>query len=192
MKPDHWTKPGDHCADLPSHQPAAVPLPAPPAASIAGLMPGKGPSMSEESQSSTSANPPSSSLDEPSEERVLSRAERRARRRDSTPWLGGAILIVLGLIFLAQNFGVATLNNWWAIFILIPAVGAFSAAWRKYQAAGDRLTSDALGSLIGGLVLTAVSLVFLFNLKLGPNDNLLWPLLLIVGGVAVLLQALAR
>ena len=85
--------------------------------------------MSEETQSSPSATP--------SEERVLSRAERHAHRHDATPWLGGAILVVLGLIFLAQNLGIATLNNWWAIFILIPAVGAFTAAWRQIKRKRD-------------------------------------------------------
>ena len=152
--------------------------------------------MSEELANDTSAQPAdtaeAATEADPFKSRRERRAERRSHRRDATPWLGGVILIVLGLIFLAQNFGVATLDNWWAIFILIPAVGAFSAAWRKYQAAGASLTSDAVGSLIGGLVLTAVSLVFLFDLKLGTNGNLLWPLLLIVGGVAVLLQTLAR
>ena len=130
----------------------------------------------------------------PSEERVLSRAEQRAERRaargDATPWLGGAILIVLGLIFMAQNLHIATFQNWWAIFILIPAVGAFNTAWRRYQAAGGRLTSDAAGSLIGGLVLTVIALAFLFNL--GLNASLFWPLLLIIGGVALLLQAMTR
>lgn len=152
--------------------------------------------MSEELSNNASAQPADKTDEataaDPFESRRERRAERRAHRHDATPWLGGVILIVLGLIFLAQNFGVATLNNWWALFILIPAVGAFSAAWRRYQAAGESLTSDALGSLIGGLILTAVSLTFLFNLKLGANGNLVWPILLILGGVAVLLQVRMR
>jgi predicted lipid-binding transport protein (Tim44 family) len=152
-------------------------------------------SMSEEFSNTTPAKPANAeetAARDPLEERRAQRAERRAHRHDAAPWLGGVILIVLGLIFLAQNFGVATLNNWWALFILIPAGGAFSAAWRKYQAAGESLTSDVLGSLMGGLILTAVSLIFLFNLNLGANGNLLWPILLILGGVAVLLQARLR
>lgn len=131
---------------------------------------------------------------DPLEERILSRAERRAERRaargGATPWLGGAILIVLGLIFLAQNFHIPVFQNWWAIFILIPAVSAFNTAWHRYQAAGARLTSDAAGPLIGGLVLTVVALAFLFNL--GLNVSLFWPVLLIIGGVALLLQAMTR
>ena len=130
----------------------------------------------------------------PSEARVLSRAERRAERRAArggvSPWLGGAILIALGLIFLAQNFHIATFQNWWAIFILIPAVGAFNTAWRRYQAAGGRLASDALSALVGGLILTIVALAFLFNL--GLNASLFWPVLLIIGGAALLLRGMIR
>ncbi len=156
--------------------------------------------MSEEWSNGSSAKPASdagteqdvggSASADPFEERRERRAERRGHRHDATPWLGGVILIVLGLIFLAQNFGIATLNNWWAIFILIPAVGAFTAAWRRYQAVDQVMTSGAVGSLIGGLVLTAVALAFLFNL--GLNAGVFWPLLLIIGGVAVLLQAVSK
>lgn len=52
------------------------------------------------------------------------------------------------------------------------------------------MTSGVIGSAIGGLVLTAVALVFLFDL--GVNVSLLWPLLLIIGGVAVLLQSMSK
>jgi len=99
-------------------------------------------------------------------------------------------LIALGLIFLAQNFHIATFQNWWAIFILIPAVGAFNTAWRRYQAAGGRLASDAVSALVGGLILTIVALAFLFNL--GLNASLLWPVLLIIGGAALLLRGMIR
>ena len=47
-------------------------------------------------------------------------------------------------------------------------------------------------SLIGGFVLSAVALAFLFNLNLGLNWNLFWPLLLILGGLALLLQYATR
>jgi len=41
--------------------------------------------------------------------------------------IGGA-LIVFGLIIMLQNMGLMYLQNWWALFILIPAFGSFAAA----------------------------------------------------------------
>jgi hypothetical protein len=46
--------------------------------------------------------------------------------------------------------------------------------------------------VIGGVVLSAVAMAFLFNLDLGLDWNLLWPLLLILGGLALLLQYATR
>jgi uncharacterized integral membrane protein len=115
------------------------------------------------------------------------REQRRAYRHSGWGvWWGGAILILLGIVFLLQNFGALALNNWWALFILIPAIGAFGAAWRSFQAAGGRLTAPARGSLIGGLVMAAISFAFLFNL----DGRVFWPVLVILGGVGVLLNAL--
>ena len=63
--------------------------------------------------------------------------EKPDTNRSSGLILGG-ILILIGVIFLAQN--VTDLNltrwNWWALFILIPAVGSLANAWRIYQAEG--------------------------------------------------------
>jgi hypothetical protein len=125
----------------------------------------------------------------------LSRAERRAARRadrrsrrGAGGWILGAILIVVGVGLLLQAFGRIDFTNWWALFIFIPAVGSFAAAGRRYQDAGGRLTSGALGSLIGGVVLSVVALAFLFSGSLELNWNVIWPLLLILGGVAILLQ----
>ncbi|NLG97126.1 MAG: hypothetical protein GX491_07175 [Chloroflexi bacterium] len=100
-------------------------------------------------------------------------------------WIGGAILILIGVIFLARNLTGFSLENWWALFILIPAVGAFSRAYSIYQEHG-RLTAEARGSMIGGFAMTMVAVIFLFNLNFGT----LWPLFLILGGVTLLINAL--
>lgn len=120
------------------------------------------------------------------EERWAARDERRAAGGSGRgAWIGGAILIILGLVFLLQNMGLLVLVNWWALFILIPAVAAFGSAWRSYQAAGGRLTGGARGSLIGGLVLVLVAGVFLFGL----NWGVVGPLLLVLAGIGLLLNA---
>jgi hypothetical protein len=120
------------------------------------------------------------------EERQMRRTARREGRYQSGgAWVGGAILIALGVIFLLQNFGGLYLQNWWALFILIPAVGAFGNAWRAYQSADGHLNVQARGSLIGGLVLSMITAIFLFNL----NWGLLGPVILILAGIGVLLNA---
>lgn len=122
--------------------------------------------------------------------RELRRQERAARRAerhgDGASWVGGAILILLGGIFLLQNTGfMRGFDNWWALFILIPAIGSFATAWRIYQEAGRQWTPAATGPLLGGLVLSGLAAMFLFGLNIG----LWWPLFLIAGGIAVLLGA---
>jgi len=120
------------------------------------------------------------------------RAERHARRearwqrRSGRPygWFGGAILILLGVIFLLQNLGLPFLANWWALFIFIPAFGAFVTAWNVYQEHG-RLTRGGAGSLTVGILLTIMAVAFLLNLA----TSMFWPILLIAGGVVLLATA---
>lgn len=116
----------------------------------------------------------------------LARREARWQRHAGRPygWLGGVILILLGIVFLLQNMGIPFLTNWWALFILIPAFWAYVTAWGIYQDIG-RLTQGVAGSLTVGILLTILSLVFLLNLAVG----LFWPVLLIVGGLVLLATA---
>ncbi len=115
--------------------------------------------------------------------------EHRSTRGGSGGWLLGIILVILGFIFLAQNLtGLPVINNWWALFIMIPAVAAFSAAWRTYQVAGNRLTMPARGSLGAGLLLTLVTAVFLFNL----SWTFLGPIVIILAGIGLLLNVFLR
>jgi hypothetical protein len=107
---------------------------------------------------------------------------RRSERRE--PWLIGIILIIIGVVFLIQNLTGIYINNWWALFIMIPALESFSRAWQAMQAADGRLTSTARKSLIGGLVLTTIATILFFNL----DWVIFGPILLIVAGAAILLN----
>ncbi len=126
------------------------------------------------------------------EERDARRAEHRAWREQRRAmrrswgyggWMGGALLILLGLIFLLQNFGLVYPFNWWALFILLPALGAFGTAWNLYQQTG-RLNGPARGALVGGTLLTLVAVTFFFNLAWG----VMVPALLILAGIAILVN----
>ena len=100
-------------------------------------------------------------------------------------WISGAVLILLGGLFLLHNAGViATLGHWWALFLLIPVAITAGAAWTQYRAGSRRLTPAASGSLIASLVLATVAAIFLLNLSWGT----VWPVFLIIAGIATLLQ----
>ena len=123
----------------------------------------------------------------------LSRHEERRRRREERladpsrggAWIVGLILIILGGMFLMRTTGMLDipLTNWWALFILIPAVGAYSTAWHIYQEEGH-LNGPARGSLLVGLVLTFVTLMFLFEI----SWTYIGPILIIVVGIALILN----
>jgi len=68
---------------------------------------------------------------------------------------------------------------------MLPAIGSFSTAWGMYRVDG-RFTMRARGALIGGLVLTAISAMFLFNL----NWTILGPGLPILAGIGLLVNVM--
>lgn len=99
-------------------------------------------------------------------------------------WIPGLVLIGLGVIFLLNNFfDIQLINNWWALFILIPAVVNLNNAWTRYREAGH-WTEAAIGSLTGGLLIAAVAMIFLFELSWG----MFWPVLLIILGLGILIR----
>jgi hypothetical protein len=110
--------------------------------------------------------------------------ERRAGRYGSS-WAAGAILILVGIFIMLQNLTSFELENWWALFILIPALGAFGNVWRTYQRDG-RLSAPGRASLISGIILTMVAAIFLLNL----NWTIIGPILLILAGVGLLINVI--
>jgi hypothetical protein len=133
----------------------------------------------------SSTNVPPSYQDSHAQRRAARAARRAGRGTQGAGWIGGVILLVLGGVLLLQNFGITTAFNWWALFILLPAVGAFGAAWTAYRQTG-RLGAAARGSLIGGIILSMVAVAFLFNL----NWALVGPALLILAGFGILLNVM--
>jgi uncharacterized integral membrane protein len=120
------------------------------------------------------------------------RDEHEGRGTASLVWAvaSGLALIVLGVVLILNNSGILSVNfltNWWAFFILIPAVGAFVSAyetWRRDQA----VTGNVISNVVGGLILTFVACMFLFNLDWG----VFWPVFIILAGVGVLSRGMLR
>lgn len=103
--------------------------------------------------------------------------------RNTSNWVGGLVLIGLGLVFLLQNLTGAQWGNWWAIFILIPAFWAFFEAYQVAQSEGH-WSQRAIGIAIGGLVPLVIALVFLFNMNWGK----IWPVFLILAGLGAIYE----
>jgi hypothetical protein len=95
------------------------------------------------------------------------------------------ILIVIGLVLLATTLGGFQLRNWWALFILIPAVTSLISAWKHFQSAG-RLDRSARNALFGGVLFALLAAVFLFEL----SWTVFGPLMLILLGGGMLISAL--
>jgi len=120
----------------------------------------------------------------------LSRREARRQRRaeSGNGWIMGVILIVLGGLFLMQNMGTfkMPISNWWALFILIPTIGTFQRAFQMYRDADNKMTSQVSGSILLGVVLSLVTLGFLFNI----GWNYFGPSLIILAGLGILFNTM--
>ena len=123
------------------------------------------------------------SLKEAEKEAMNPGSQPRRVRRHNGNTTAGLILIGIGTFFLLSHFTNFHLHNWWALFILIPALHNLNEAWQGYRADG-RLRSHARHSLMGGIFLGTVAAFFLLNL----SWNLCWPLVLIMIGMGSLLN----
>ncbi len=116
-----------------------------------------------------------------------------ARSTNPALWIGLALL-VFGTVKLMETFGLRLnfgLNlgfNWWALFMLIPGAIILKNAYDAYQASGQQFTHATRSQLVAGGLLVVLGIVFLLGLSLSN----LWPVFLIVGGVAILFSALNR
>ncbi len=109
-------------------------------------------------------------------------------KQDGGSWIIGVVLIALGGLFLLSNvLSVSFVTNWWAVFILIPALYNLNRAWQSYRQNG-RLTAGGRSALVGGLLILTVALIFLLNLDWG----VVWPVFIIIIGLGLLLQFASR
>lgn len=122
--------------------------------------------------------------------------EPSGKNRSST-LTGALILIILGLFFLASNFGwlgfldgiFGNLNlNWWAFFILIPIVAIGVKLIQNMRESSGQFTKEMQGQVGGLLILTLVFATLLLNWDWG----VIWPLFLIAIGLNILLPMLTK
>ena len=134
----------------------------------------------------------------PEDWRELRRRDRHARRAARRaamgagggwvgPSVGGLVILILGIGLLLQNVGYRLPERWWALLLLLPAVGSLVAALRVYRTTGA--SGDTIGALLGGAIFTVLALALFF----GVDWGIFWPIILIaVGGGIVLRSAWPR
>lgn len=122
-------------------------------------------------------------LKEAEKEAMVEEIRPRQVQRQSSNITGGLILISIGTFFLLSQLTGFHLQNWWALFILIPAFHNLNEAWQSYQANG-RFQGQTSRALMSGLFLSMIAAFFLLNL----SWNLFWPIVLILVGIGALLN----
>ena len=117
----------------------------------------------------------------------------RDQARNNGSWVFALVLIGLGVFFLAQviyptlfeNF-----ENWWALFFLIPAVASFGSAWNKFHRRDNQFTSGVMGSVIGGSILSLLTVFFLVNRQ--EYWKYFWPIVLILIGFLLFIKSFLK
>lgn len=110
--------------------------------------------------------------------------ERRSARRDERSVTTAVVLIVAGAaLLLGRGFGIR-LENWWALFLLIPAAASLGTAYRAYRASDGRPDRSVTAPALSGAILLLVAAVFLFGL----DWSLMGAVIIILVGAAMLLR----
>ena len=124
---------------------------------------------------------------------IVTDPNQNERRPRDVSWPGvplvGLGIVIVGVIFLARNFGFdfPLPDRWWALFILIPAGGALVTAARLYNQDG-RLTERVIGAATVGALMLATALILFLDLDWGDW----WPVMVIIVGLGILARGMRR
>jgi hypothetical protein len=95
----------------------------------------------------------------------------------------GSFLVALGVILFVLNGLMVLIENWWALFILLPAFVLFYWGYAVGQNTNGRLPFLARFNFATGLIILVVALMFLINL----DWSVWWPLMLMTPGLALII-----
>lgn len=106
-------------------------------------------------------------------------------KREKRPgFIWGLIFIIGGAVLIAQQLGwLGPRYNWWALFILVPALASLGAGLSVLTNSG-KFGAAVRAGLGGGLVLLTVAVMFLFGL----DWSVWWPLMVLVPGFTIFLE----
>ncbi len=96
---------------------------------------------------------------------------------------GAIILILIGVVFLIKRLGIVEIENWWALFILIPAISSLSNLIQDVRR-GISISAVIAQGILGALFPAAIAAMLLFNLSWVK----FWPIFIILAGFSMLLS----
>lgn len=107
-------------------------------------------------------------------------------RNSSNIWIG-LIFIGGGAIVLLNQMSILSFElNWWALFILMPAVGALSGAYNRYRTTNSLFDMGVIMPALIGLFMVALSFSMLVGVFWNINWSLYWPIILIIIGLGII------
>ncbi len=102
----------------------------------------------------------------------------------------GIVIVLIGVGFLLYNFNVRLpflyLNNWWALFILIGAIGPLGQALQAWRKKGG-FDANVLHFLTFAAIIVTISLFLFFSV----NWSFWWPVFIIYGGLWAMTRSTA-
>ncbi len=110
-----------------------------------------------------------------------------AKKEDKTgAFIGGSILIWLGISFFMAQSNIISWAYWWAYFMI--GLGAILIVFGFCRWKLGATRQDASGMVIGGLVVMIIGIFFVAASMI--NLGTTWPLILIAIGIIVILAAI--
>jgi hypothetical protein len=124
----------------------------------------------------------SAPIEKTSDQRANKALDRGSR------WIIGLAILLMGGILLVQNLAGWQIDRWWFILLIIPSIGAFMTAWRRYHAFGKSQRSAVIRPVVIGLIFLIATVILLFNL----SGQMILPLVLILVGLIAFVSVLLR
>jgi len=112
--------------------------------------------------------------------------DKRNWATSSNLWIGLAFIAGGVVVLLNQSGALSIKFNWWAFFIVIPAIGSLHNAYRRYRATNNLFDMGVMIPALMGLFMIGL----MYNLLSGNgwnfNWNLLWPAMFIIIGLGMI------
>jgi hypothetical protein len=97
-------------------------------------------------------------------------------------WGGLFLVLIGGALFVSRVLGIE-LENWWALFILMPALVMFGVGWMIPRRENGRFSFFSRLFFAAGLVVLVVAGMFLVNL----DWSVWWPLMIVAPGAGLII-----